>query len=91
MVLEANREKSEAAPELQDVPKEEAARKTIGALEGRNGKTDPGRWWVPEEFGRRPARRRLTRYAIPARRKGHGRQGPGEDIVVQGTRKGRTL
>jgi hypothetical protein len=31
------------------------------------------------------ARGRLTRRAVPARRKGHGRQAPGKDIVVQGT------
>jgi hypothetical protein len=35
--------------------------------------------------------RRMTRRAILARRKGHGRQGQGQDNVVRGTQKGRTF
>jgi hypothetical protein len=37
------------------------------------------------------ARGRLTCRAVPARREGHGRQGPGKDSVVQGAQKRRTF
>jgi hypothetical protein len=36
-------------------------------------------------------RRRMTRRAVPAPRKGHGRQGPGKDNVVSGKPKGLTF
>jgi hypothetical protein len=58
--LECNPENYDAVEEHQEVHKKGAAVETIGALEDRYGdrhlaeETDPGRWRVPEEVGRRP-------------------------------------
>jgi hypothetical protein len=65
MVLEANREMSEAIVEHQEVLGEEAAVETIGALEDRHGV-----WCLAIR-----CHGRLTRNAVPARCKGHRRKG----------------
>jgi hypothetical protein len=92
----------EAVVEQQDVPKEEAAVKTIRALENRYGdwhlavgsrrqlkkwiQGDGGSW---QELA--TAQRRLTSIAIPAQRKGHSCQGPCKDDDVSRTPKGLTF
>jgi hypothetical protein len=78
--------------EHQEIPKEEAAVEITGALEYRYGD-----WHLAVRRRRQPrkrseadggsrqklvaARGRLTRRAIPALRKEHGRQGPGKDML----------
>jgi hypothetical protein len=100
--MEANREKPDAVPEHQEVPNEEAAVETIGALQDRYGERHlaVGRRWQPKEriqgdgASRQKlssARGRMTCRAIPAPRKGNGRQGPGRDNVAQGASKGQTF
>jgi hypothetical protein len=86
--------------EHKEVPNEKAALEIIGVLEDRYGDLhlDVGRLrqpikWTQGGGGSRQqlatARGRVTRRAIPAPHKGHGRQGPGKDNVAQGTPKGR--
>jgi hypothetical protein len=77
----------------ENVPKEEAAVESFGALKERYGDRHPavGRRRQPkkrtqDDGGSRQklaaARGRLTRRAVRAPRKGHGRQGPGKDNIV---------
>jgi hypothetical protein len=99
--FEANREKSEAVAEHQKVHKEEAAVDTIGSLVDWPGDRhlDVGRRRQPKKMGQGDgvprkklvaARRRMTRRADPAPRKGHFPQGPGKDDV-EGTSKRPTF
>jgi hypothetical protein len=85
--LEANHEKSDAVAEHQKVPKDEAAGEIIGALEDRYrdrhlaiGRRRQPKKWTQVDGGSRKklaaARRRMTRHAVPARRKGSGHKGP---------------
>jgi hypothetical protein len=82
MDLEASQEKYGAVAENQKVPKEEA----VGRRRKRKKRTegDGGSWQKLTA-----TRGRLNRRAVPATRKGHGRQGPGKDDVVRGIPKGR--
>jgi hypothetical protein len=99
MDLEANRETSEAvAVHQKSLMKVE----NVGALEDQYGD-----WNLTAGLCRQPKKRtqgnggswkmlavtrgRMTRHAIPAPCKGHGRQGPDKDDVVRGTPKGRTF
>jgi hypothetical protein len=98
--LEANREKSEDVAVYQEVPDEEAAVETIGALEDlygdRNLPIGSHRQLKKRTHGDGGSRQklaaakgRLTRRAVPAPRKGHSRQGSGKDDVLRGSSKGR--
>jgi hypothetical protein len=92
--------KIESVAVHKEVPKEEAAVKTVRAqkkLYGDRhlaiGRCRQLRKWTQGDGGSRKklaaARRGMTHRAIPAWHKGHGHRGPGKDIVVQGTQKGR--
>jgi hypothetical protein len=81
---------------------EEVAVKTVRALKKRYGDRQlaPGRRRqlkrrIQGDGGSRKtlavARRRMTRRAITAQRKGHGRRGPGEDNIASGVPKERKL
>jgi hypothetical protein len=100
--LEANPEEIKFVMEHQKAPKEKAAVETIGALEDRCGDRHLAlrrrrqlRELTQDDSGFRKklaaAWRRMTRDAIPAPRKGHGRKGPGRDSVAKGAPKGWTL
>jgi hypothetical protein len=91
--LEANREKSECGSEHLEVPKKEAAVETIGALEDRYGDRHLAVWHrrqpkkrTQRDGGSRQklaaARGRLTRPAVPARRKGRSHIGPTVETVI---------
>jgi hypothetical protein len=85
--VEASREQSGVVAEHQEVPKEETAVETIGALEDRYGdryiavgsRRQPKKRTQGDDGSREKlvaARRRMTRRAIPARRKGRSHEGP---------------
>jgi hypothetical protein len=85
--LEANREKSDAVAELREVPKEQAAVETVRELEDLHGGRHlaVGRRRQPKkrtqgDGGSRKMlaaiRRRMTRRAVHARRKGRSYKGP---------------
>jgi hypothetical protein len=95
---EAIPEEIESESEHQEVPKEEAAVKSFGALKKQHGDRNlsVGRRQKPKERtqdnggSRRKlaaACRRTTLRAGVARDKGYGRQGQDQDDEVQGTRK----
>jgi hypothetical protein len=95
--LEANPEETESETEHQEVPNEEAAVETVGTLEDRHLAAERHR--QPKKQTQSNSRsqkklattcRQMSRCAIPAQRKRHGRQGPGKDIV-QGTPEGWTF
>jgi hypothetical protein len=99
--FEANREESEAVTVYQEVPNEEAAVETVGALEDgyRDQHLAVGRRRQPKkrtqgDGGSRQklaaARGGLTCRAVPAPRKGR-RQGPGKNNVARGVHNGGTL
>jgi hypothetical protein len=101
-ILEANREKSGAVAEQQDIPKEETAVETIGALKDqymdRHLSVRRRRQYSKQTQGHGESRQklaaariRMARRAVPAPRKGHGHQGPGKDSVAKGTPKGGTF
>jgi hypothetical protein len=86
----------------EEAPKEDAALKPIGALKKRHGDRNlavrpcgqPKKWTQGNGGSRKElvaACRGIARRAIPARRKGHVRQGYGQDSVARGAPKGRTL
>jgi hypothetical protein len=84
---EAYLEERKCVVEHQEVPKEEAAVETVGALGPRR---QPKKWtqsdggsWKNSAIARSP----LTCCAIPASRKEHSHQGPGRDNVARGTPK----
>jgi hypothetical protein len=96
--LEANPEETEPEAAHEEVPKEDAAMKTFGALKKRHGdrhlvgrrRGQPKKRTQGDGGSRKQlaaACRGMARRAIPATRKGHGHQGPGKDNVVQGPRK----
>jgi hypothetical protein len=95
--LEANPEEKDTVAEQQEVPKEETAMKTFGALKKRHGDRHlaVGRHRKPKKqtHGDGGSRKKLDacrgmiRRAIPARHKGHCRQGQGKDKVVPRTQK----
>jgi hypothetical protein len=86
----------------EEVPKEDAAVKPVGGLRKRHRSRN-----LPAERRQKPkertegncgsrrklaaTRRKITRRTGVARRKGHGRQGNGQDKVARGTHKGRTF
>jgi hypothetical protein len=87
--------------EHQEIPKEEAAVESIGALEDRYGdrhlavghRRQPKKRTQGDSGSRQKlvaARGWLTRRAIPAPRKGHGRQGPGKDMYAELLKDGRS-
>jgi hypothetical protein len=99
--LEANREKSEAVAENQEIPTEEAEVETVGTLKDRYRdqhlaigrrrqlkKRTQGDGGSLQKLA--AARGRLTRRAIPAPHKGR-HQGPVRDSVARGANNGRTL
>jgi hypothetical protein len=85
--LEANREEIESKGEYEEVPKEQAAVETFGALKKRHGDWHLAvrRHGQPKKriHGDRGSRKkmaaaciRMTRRAIPAQRKGRRHKGP---------------
>jgi hypothetical protein len=96
MDLKANPEYKETVAEQQEVPKEEAAVKTVRAQKKRYGdrhvvvgcadscKNEPRVMMGP---GRNwpPSAEGVSRHAIPAWRKGHCHHGQGKDKAVQRT------
>jgi hypothetical protein len=92
--MEANPNEMQSLAECQEVAKEEAAVKVIGALKdryrGRHVAVGSRRWMKKWTQGAGSSRKRLaamTLPAIPASRKGRGRQGPGKNNVVGRNRK----
>jgi hypothetical protein len=84
--FEANPEEKESVAEHQEVPSEEAAVGTIGALEDRYGDRylvacclrQTNKLTEGDDGSRQKLGRLLTRRGIPALRKGCGRRGPGK-------------
>jgi hypothetical protein len=96
--LEANPEELQSVAVNQEIPKEEVAVEMIRALKDRYlavGRRRQMKKRTQGDGGSRQnlaaTRGRVTCRAIPAPRKGHGRQGPGKDNVVRGTPKGQTF
>jgi hypothetical protein len=98
--IEPYPEEMRSITEHQEVPKEEAAVKTIAALEDRYGgqrlivrrRGWPKKWTQGHGGSQQKlagAHKQLIRCAIPAPRKLHGCQGPGKDDNVSGTPKGQ--
>jgi hypothetical protein len=98
--MEANPEELKSVAEYEEVPKEEAALKSLRALKnwhedwhlavGRHGqlkKRTQGDGGFRKKLS--AACRGMTPHAIPAWHQGHSRQRPGKDSVVQGTQKGQ--
>jgi hypothetical protein len=100
--LEAHSEETGSEAVHEDVPKEEAAVQTVGALKKRHGDRN-----LAVQCRRKPKKRTqsnggsrkkfaaacrgMNRSVISARRKGHGHQGPPRDNVARGAPKGQTL
>jgi hypothetical protein len=99
--LKANREKSDALAEHQEVPNEETAVETIGALGDVYGDRHLAKSRrqlkkrTQANGGSRQmlaaARRRMTRRVITASRKGQVCQRPDRDCAARGAPKGRTF
>jgi hypothetical protein len=100
--LEAHPEERESEAVHEEVPKEEAAVQSVVALKKRHGdrnlavgcrrkpkKRTQGNGGSRKKFA--ATGRGMNRRVIPARRKGHGHQGPGRDNVARGAPGGRTL
>jgi hypothetical protein len=102
MDLEANPEERESEAVHDEVPKEEAAVETFGALKeqyrdqhlvvrsrGHPNKQTQGNGGSQKKLA--TASRGMTCRAIPTLHKGHDHQGLGKNNVVEGTRKGWTF
>jgi hypothetical protein len=102
MDLEANPEEKKSVVVHEEVPKEEAAVETFGALKekyrdrhiavrhrGQPRKRNQGYCGSRNKLA--TACRRMTCHAIPVRRKEYGHQGEGQDSVARGAPKGRTF
>jgi hypothetical protein len=87
---------------VHQVPKEDAAVKPVGGLKKRHrgwhiaaGRRRKLKEWTQGKDECRKnftvARKRMTRRARVARRKGHYRRWHGQDNVVRGAQKGQTL
>jgi hypothetical protein len=100
--LEANSAESESTAEHQEVPKENAAEKPVGALKKQHRDQHLVVGWrgQPEETTRgncgawkklAATRRRMTRCTGVAQCKGRCHQGHGRDYMVRGTPKGQPV
>jgi hypothetical protein len=94
--MKAGLEEMKVVAEHQEVPKEEAAVETTRALEGRYGdwhlaagrRCQQNKWTKSDGGSQKKlvtAHRQMMCHAVPAPRKGHGRQGPAKDDAVQRT------
>jgi hypothetical protein len=103
-VIKTGLEEMKPVAVREEVPKEEVPVKHVGTMRKRHGyrnlavgrrgqpkKRDQGKGGFPEEV-LAAARRKMTRSARGAWRKGRSHEGPtGRDNVVQLTRNGRTF